>query len=72
MIASQLKELTLHLTRPPSPSSSSSSSSSSSRIADYIPPRPPLKKKLLSAEVAVGDFHSATADVADMLLAEYR
>ena len=70
MIASQLKELTLHLTRPPSPSSSSSSSSS--RIADYIPPRPPLKKKLLSAEVAVGDFHSATADVADMLLAEYR
>lgn len=42
------------------------------RIVDYIPPRAPLKKKVLSTEVAVSDLHSVTANVADMLLVEYR
>ena len=42
------------------------------RIAEYIPPRPSLPKKIGGAEKAIGDFHSATSDVASFLFHEYR
>ena len=42
------------------------------RTVEYIPPRAPLPTMIRSNKKAIGDFHSATADVASFLIHEYR
>ena len=42
------------------------------KISEYIPPRPALPRKVGGAEKAVLDFHGQTADIANILLNEYR
>ena len=42
------------------------------RIAEYIPPRPALPRKVGGAERAVANYHSQTATIANTLLEEYR
>ena len=42
------------------------------RIAEYIPPRPALPRKVGGAERAVANYHSQTANIANTLLEEYR
>ena len=42
------------------------------RISEYIPPRPPLPRRVGGAERAVHDFHEQTAKITNILLEEYR
>ena len=42
------------------------------RIMEYIPPRPALPKRVGGVEKAINDYHTATVDVASLLLADYR
>ena len=42
------------------------------RISEYIPPRPALPRRIGGAEKAINDYHTVTADVASLLLADYR
>ena len=44
----------------------------SSRISEYIPPRPPIPRQVGGAERAVLEFHSQTANIANMLLDQFR
>ena len=42
------------------------------RINEYIPPRPPIPRQVGGAERAVLEFHSQTANIASMLLDQFR
>lgn len=42
------------------------------RISEYIPPRPALPRRIGGAEKAINDYHTVTADVASLLLTDYR
>ena len=44
----------------------------SARISEYIPPRPPIPRQVGGAERAVLEFHNQTANIANMLLDEFR
>ena len=43
-----------------------------SRISEYVPPRPPIPRQVGGTERAVLEFHSQTANVANMLLEQFR
>ena len=42
------------------------------RISEYIPPRPPVPRQVGGAERAVLEFHGQTANIANMLLEQFR
>ena len=42
------------------------------RISEYIPPRPPIPRQVGGAERAVLEFHGQTANIANMLLEQFR
>ncbi|XP_061436995.1 cilia- and flagella-associated protein 70 isoform X1 [Lethenteron reissneri] len=42
------------------------------RVADLIPPRPPMPRRIASAQQAVSDYHDQVAKVASMVLDEFR
>ncbi|CAM9689464.1 unnamed protein product [Lampetra fluviatilis] len=42
------------------------------RVADLIPPRPPMPRRIASAQQAVSDYHDQVVKVASMVLDEFR
>eukprot|EP00731_Ephydatia_muelleri_P033352 Em0028g27a len=61
-------EITLH--RPLVPKRPASALAE--KISEYIPPRPALPKRVGGADKAIQEFHDQTANIADLLLQEYR